>query len=83
MRKPNSNRGRANSFREPPRPLSPAVYALRKARYDRGITASDLADRIGYSVSILQEWETGVKTPRAQSLRDWAQGLNIDIGLFE
>lgn len=83
MRKEHCNKGRPAPYKEPPRPLSPIVYKLRKARYDKGICAYDLADRLGYALSTVQEWESGVKTPRPQALRDWAQVLKIDIGTLE
>lgn len=83
MRKPHCNKGRPAPYKEPARPLPPVVYALRKARYDKGICAYDLADRIGYSLTALQEWECGVKKPRPQALKEWAQALKMDIGTLE
>lgn len=76
-------RGQAGEFFEPVRRLDPLVYELRKRRYDRGVSQSELARRMGYSLKALQSAEAGVTHPSYPMLFDWAQALGLRLALEE
>jgi DNA-binding XRE family transcriptional regulator len=52
---------------------------IRVWREYRGLTAADLAARIGISAAYLSELETGKKTGGVETLRKLAGALNLDI----
>ena len=70
-------------YREPARKLHPLVYALRKRRYDLGLSAAEVSRKIGYEIGTIQNWEMGSTKPTFYSLETWAEGLGMRLTLEE
>ena len=70
-------------YKEPAKRLHPLVYTLRKRRYEIGMGAAEVAERIGYELSTLQAWELGTGRPTLSSLEAWATGLGMKLELTE
>lgn len=62
------------------KPLLEKLVAVRKSK---GISQSELDDRIGYTNSLVSRWECGDRNPSAFALFVWADALDIDIELVE
>lgn len=56
---------------------------IRTIRMARGITAPDLADRIGVSRPSLWAWENGKAYPRDDNRNALAEALKVPAELFE
>ncbi len=50
---------------------------LKKLRYNTGETQKVLSEKIGYSQSIISEWEKGTKEPTAQAIIALAKHYNL------
>lgn len=54
---------------------------LISRRVELGLTQSELAARMGTSQSAVSDFETGRHIPRVNTLRRWAQALNMRISI--
>lgn len=79
----NANKGKPLAYREPKRPVHPIAHALRKRRYDLGLSAEVVANQAGYSLKTLQDWECGAHVPKFRSLQDWANALGMRLDVVE
>lgn len=52
---------------------------LRKAREDKGLSQSDLADRTGFQPSAVSHFETGRRAPSFENLKRLADALGVSI----
>ena len=52
---------------------------LETLRKSKGITQSDLADKIGAYQKDISRWETGARTPDIESLKKLAVALDCKI----
>ena len=52
---------------------------LATAREEAGLTARQLADRIGVRKSVLEDWESDAKEPRANRLQMLSGMLNVSL----
>lgn len=52
---------------------------IKKARNKNGLTLKELGGKIGYSYSLISEWENGKKNPSALTLIKLAKFLKFDI----
>lgn len=75
------NRGRANKYTEPLRPLDPIIHALRKRRYDLGLTQEAVAKRMGWEQRSLCSAEAGKVAPTFGFVFAWAQALGMKLKL--
>lgn len=76
-----SRYGVSDGYRDPPRDLHPLIFELRKRRFDLGISQLGLSDKMGYEVSSLRKWETGVQVPSYPSLLNWCDALGVRLAL--
>lgn len=60
--------------------IDPLIADLLEARKAKHITAAALARHIGYSPRSVRKWERGQASPNSLALKDWAQGLDFDLG---
>lgn len=60
----------------------PLIQELVAVRVETGITQDTLTCRLGYCSGQIGVWERGSAVPDYQHLRDWANGLGMDIGLI-
>jgi transcriptional regulator with XRE-family HTH domain len=51
---------------------------MASARTKHGVSAIELARRLGLSRSALYQWESGRASPRVANLRAWADALKLD-----
>lgn len=72
-----------NVGQRPIRRLSPVVAALRVARRARGLKQSELAAKLGYSLSTIENWERGAQAPSMAALTDWVEGLGMRLKVEE
>lgn len=79
----NRNKGRPIRYKEPKVRLHPLAHQLRKRRYDLGITAEEVAARIGCSLKTLQERERGDAFATVHSLMQWAKALGWELTFKE
>lgn len=63
--------------------LAPLQAQLRELRYKRGISQSALAERAGYSLRTVKEWELGECAPNLYSLQDWVEALGARLEIVE
>ena len=75
--------GQTTGYREPSVELDPLVFELRKRRFDAGLSALGLADRMGYSADAIRRWESGVGFPTYRALLDWCQALGVGLTIQE
>ena len=66
-------------YREPNKPLDLVIHALRKRRYDLGLTVPQLAERMNYEWKTIANWECGSREPGTKALRDWCRALNMTL----
>ncbi len=52
---------------------------LRKARQDKGLSQSELAERAGFQPSAISHFETGTRAPSFDNLRKLADALGVSI----
>lgn len=52
---------------------------LRTLRKEKGLTQKELAERLGVSASMVGQYETNVRSPKMETLKKFANSLNIDI----
>lgn len=52
---------------------------LRKARQDKGMSQSELAERAGFQPSAISHFETGTRAPSFDNLRKLADALGVSI----
>lgn len=52
---------------------------LRKARQDRSLSQSELAERAGFQPSAISHFETGTRAPSFDNLRKLADALGVSI----
>ena len=52
---------------------------LRKARQDRELSQTDLAERAGFQPSAISHFETGARSPSFDNLRKLADALGVSI----
>lgn len=76
-RAPSALMGRAAKYREPGKELDPVVYALRKRRYEMGLSLPALGDLMDYDPNTIAGWECGLREPALKSLRLWCKALNM------
>jgi transcriptional regulator with XRE-family HTH domain len=76
-------KGEAGDYAEPVRKLCPLVHALRKKRYERGISQNKLAILMGYAPKSVKTWEAGLAQPRLDAFKNWAQTLDLEIKLVK
>jgi transcriptional regulator with XRE-family HTH domain len=65
----------------PPRPPHPVYQQLRDRRIAMNMSQEDVSRKIGYSLRMVQAWESGESIPKAPSLFDWINGLGGDFRL--
>lgn len=68
---------------EPPRPLGPILYALRRRRHEIGVGQASLAKRLGVSRRAMNNWETGRVPPNPKNLLNWAKVLAVDLDALD
>lgn len=51
--------------------------AIRDARIEKGLSQTELADKLGIAQPRIAEWERGVKTPGLESLFEIAEALGV------
>ncbi|QDA30238.1 helix-turn-helix domain-containing protein [Paenibacillus polymyxa] len=52
---------------------------MKSIRKGKGVTIDELHERTGIARANLSRWETNKSTPTLDSLKRWAEGLNIDL----
>lgn len=52
---------------------------IRKLRLEKGLTQKDLAEKSGTSLSALNKYERGDRTPKIDSLEKIAEALNVQV----
>jgi transcriptional regulator with XRE-family HTH domain len=52
---------------------------LRAQRRSLGLSAAELAERVGVSQQSWSDWENGVVAPRPRRLAEVAQALSLDV----
>ena len=52
---------------------------LRKAREDKGLSQTDLANRTGFQPSAISHFETARRAPSFENLKKLADALNVTI----
>lgn len=52
---------------------------LKKTRYDSGETQKNLSEKIGYSQSVISEWEKGTIDPTSQALIALAKHYHLTV----
>lgn len=62
-----------------PRKAHPIFVRLRAERERLGISRRDLADRIGYDVQTVSQWELGLANPRWEPLSAWLSSLGCEL----
>lgn len=67
--------GVTSGYREPTRSLHPVIFELRKRRFDIGLSALGLADKMGYAHGAIRRWERGEGFPTYRALMDWTEAL--------
>lgn len=77
------NKDRANKYKEPIRPLDPVTYALRKRRYEIGMTQARVAKVMGWDKRSLCAAEAGKIAPTFGFVSAWAQALGMRLELRE
>jgi len=55
------------------------VSKLKERRLERGLTITELADRMGMERSRLSELETGKRSPSLKRLNAWADALGMKV----
>ncbi|MBO4990509.1 MAG: helix-turn-helix transcriptional regulator [Clostridia bacterium] len=62
-------------------------YRIKEARKEKGYTQQLLAQKIGYSQSVVSDWEKGISDPSAKAIVALAQALEVSadylLGLRE
>lgn len=75
------NKGHAGKYAEPPRPLDPVTYALRKRRYELDLTQAHVAKIMGWDQRTLCAAEVGKISPNFGFVSAWAQALGMRLEL--
>lgn len=52
---------------------------MKEIRKKKGVTIAELHEQTGISRANLSRWETNKSTPTLDSLKRWAEGLEIDV----
>ena len=60
----------------------PLHTLLREIREERGLTLTEVADRINTSASNIAHWERGINEPRITSVERWASILGYELELM-
>lgn len=55
---------------------------LKKARLDKGLTQKKLGDKIGVSQATYQQWESGTRNPKRETLIKIATALEVPVALL-
>lgn len=63
------------------KPADMFVAVLREAREKTGLSAEQLGTELGLHHHIINDWETGKRTPRLGSAIRWAQALGYRLEL--
>jgi transcriptional regulator with XRE-family HTH domain len=70
------------AFRTKTKPrVDPVYVALKERRIEMNMSQLDLGSALGYSERTISSWETGVRDPTLNALRNWAQCLGKRIKL--
>ena len=69
------------SYREPTQKLDPIVHALRKRRYELGLSADNVAERLSIALATMQSWESGKHIPALVWVHRWAKTLGYEVCL--
>ena len=69
----------AGEYTNPPRPLDPIIFALRKRRYDLNLSVAAVARIAKLSDKSLQKYENGHAMPLLQNLHRWAKALKMEL----
>ncbi|MGK5529327.1 helix-turn-helix domain-containing protein [Streptomyces sp. URMC 129] len=73
----------AAARRPPKAPLDHEPEAVTYARQAAGLTMTALADRMGVSVSLISEIESGTRNATPQRLRALAEALNCPVVVLQ
>lgn len=52
---------------------------IRRARIERGLLQTELADALGVDKSTVNHWEKGVSSPRVNKFEDLASALDVPV----
>jgi putative phage repressor len=52
---------------------------IKKFRVDRGLSQSDLADRVGTTMQNISQYERGIRKPKIETLQKIAAALDTDV----
>jgi transcriptional regulator with XRE-family HTH domain len=55
------------------------ITQMRARRLDLKLSQLTVADRAGYSATMVSLWETGSRAPGLRALIDWAEALGFEI----
>ena len=61
--------------------MNPIIKLLREIRIEKGWTQEKLAAKLGKHVNQVTVWESGLITPRLDSLLAWADALGYEFDL--
>ena len=61
----------------------PVIAQLKAERLAQGKAIVDLALELGYSPTSLARWERGEFIPSVQALHDWAEGLGVELRVWQ
>jgi transcriptional regulator with XRE-family HTH domain len=50
---------------------------LKDARKRKGLSTSQVGERVGVSHQSISNWETGARTPNEERLQAWARALGL------
>jgi len=59
------------------------MRALRARRFELGLSAQGLADRMGHDVKSIKNWESGRNFPRFRAMKDWCDALGVELTVKE
>lgn len=72
-----------NWFNPNVQPFINILKEARKIRKIKNISTVNLANKIGYDVSTIADWERGRHSPKLSSFIDYCNGIGLDLKLVE